>query len=134
MGSEDLLTIQVEVRNGVTRLGLSGELDLATAPELDVELEQAERVPAVDAIMLDLRGLTFLDGSGLSVILAAHDRASQNGHQLLVVGTRPPARLVFEVTGAMSVLEHEEAVSILARFMAGEYRPIPDGQVGEAHA
>ena len=44
---------------------LRGDLDLASAPELE---RLCERVPG-DALLLDLRALEFLDSSGLAVLL-----------------------------------------------------------------
>jgi anti-anti-sigma factor len=60
--------IQDDRRNGVARLALRGELDLATAPKLEGHLEQVEQ-DGVRAVVLDLRDLTFVDSTGLHAFL-----------------------------------------------------------------
>ncbi len=71
---------------GGARLALAGELDIATTPELEAELGQAD--PA-RRIVLDLRGLRFIDCGALRVLLAAHRRARLARGRLIVV--RGPA-------------------------------------------
>jgi anti-anti-sigma factor len=73
----------------VARVTVAGELDIATAPEL----ERALRRPAVDpaVVFLDLRELEFMDSSGLHVILAADRRVRSAGGQLVIV--RGPAQV-----------------------------------------
>jgi anti-anti-sigma factor len=64
-------------RNGRRHtIGLSGELDLATAPDVADELERVEAT-AVDIVVLDLSGLTFIDSTGIRLVLAAHRRAGE---------------------------------------------------------
>jgi anti-anti-sigma factor len=84
-------------RADVTRIVLTGELDIATSPRLRAALSS----PADGSVLviLDLSELTFMDASGLSVILSAHDRLRENGGRLVLTpGPRPVQRL-FEITG-----------------------------------
>lgn len=63
-----------------TRLALLGDLDVATAGWLRGRLEPLEAGGA--HIVLDLRGLSFLDSVGVTELLRAHVRATHNGHRL----------------------------------------------------
>lgn len=76
---------------------LTGELDLSSAPELERTLQQAQgRAPVV---VLDLRELTFIDSSGLHVIVNANARAERaHGRLILIRGARQLDRL-FTMTG-----------------------------------
>lgn len=133
MGFEECFTVEVEVRHGVTSLALGGELDLATAPVLQERLTDAERDS--NAIVLDLRNLTFLDGYGFGVMLQAWDRAQGNGHKLVLVGASRPARRVFELTGSTSILEDGDAISVLERLASGNGHSMPlAGQLGGSGA
>jgi anti-sigma B factor antagonist len=62
-----------------------GELDLATAPELEAVL--GERLDAGQEVVVDLRRLGFMDSTGLRVILAAHKRVGGAPRFCIV---RPP--------------------------------------------
>ena len=63
-----------------------GELDLATAPDLEEIV--TERLDAGQEVVLDLRELEFMDSSGLRVLVAAHTRATDGGPRFLIVRPR----------------------------------------------
>lgn len=115
MGFQPQFTTSIESRNGVARVALSGELDLATVPMLRGHLAHLEREDVV-AIVLDLRDLTFLDCSGLHAFLIAREHAVANEHRLILVGTSARTRRLFELTGTEFLLDDREAVGVLARF------------------
>lgn len=121
MGSGTYFNSQIESRNGVARIALSGELDLATAPVLNEQLAHLE-VPGIESIMLDLRDLTFMDGEGLRTFISADERAKANGHRLILIGAGPSARRLFELTDTQYLLDEQEAGSILDRFTATDER------------
>ena len=58
------------------------------------ELEDAK--PLV--LVIDLTGLSFIDSTGLSVLLTASERARRQGRRLLVVRPPLPALRVFTLT------------------------------------
>ena len=128
-------TSRIESHNGVARIGLSGELDIATAPILEYHLTNLEG-DGVGAIMLDLRDLTFLDCSALTVFLAARNRAKANGHQLILVGAGARARRLFQITSTEFLLDEQEAVALLEQFTGREIRRTAqtNGQVVDANA
>jgi anti-sigma B factor antagonist len=86
--------IRITRTSGWCRVMVEGELDLATAPRLELELARLEwRRPRL--LLLDPRGLTFMDLTGLRVLLAAHARAERRGHELAILrGSRVVERLL----------------------------------------
>jgi anti-sigma B factor antagonist len=79
----------------VVRVTLAGELDLATAPEV----EPALCSNGVARRLLDLRDLTFMDSSGLRLILKAHAAARRDGWALEIVPGPPAVQRVFQICG-----------------------------------
>jgi anti-sigma B factor antagonist len=73
----------VESRNtdGVLRIALLGELDLAVADQLSLRLEQlrSDGIP----VRLDLSRLEFIDSSGLRTLLKAMQRGRHNTERLV---------------------------------------------------
>src|SRR5450432_2023644 len=65
------------------RVDVAGEVDIATAPDLERALLAAEARGR--SVVLDLRALDFIDSSGVHVIIAAHHRARQRGRRLALV-------------------------------------------------
>lgn len=94
MGIFDLRT--TEAADGV-RLSFTGELDLASAPRVDEELERVER-DGPPRVILDLRGLTFMDSTGLRLIASADARAREDGRRLTIIQGPAAVRRVFEIT------------------------------------
>jgi anti-anti-sigma factor len=73
---------------------LGGELDICRAIELEAELRAVER-RRPRSLVIDLRGLSFIDSSGLARLLAARRRALRGGWRLaLVHGTGKIERLL----------------------------------------
>ena len=86
----------------------SGELDIATAPDLEAELHRAEESDAC-AIVLDLSGLEFISTPGLRLVVAVHRRSQANSGRLCVV--RPPPQILraFEISGLSEHLTFGDA-------------------------
>ena len=85
---------------------LVGELDLATAPLLTGVLD-----PLVEdgppEIVLDCAALTFLDSSGITVLVRAQNRLSQMQRRLVVRAPRPTVLRGLEITGVVKLLRVE---------------------------
>ena len=85
---------------------LAGELDVATAPILRETL-QASLPPASGPrlVVLDMRGLEFLDSSGVHAITEAELRAREAGGRLVLVRGPPAVDRVFTLSGRREQLE-----------------------------
>ncbi|MEA2297142.1 MAG: anti-sigma factor antagonist [Solirubrobacteraceae bacterium] len=78
-------------------LVLTGELDLVATVELDRRLAGAESLkPAL--IVLDLRGLTFMDSSGFVALLRADLRRRESGGDLMIVRGGVEITRIFEIS------------------------------------
>ena len=82
---------------------VAGELDLATIPRLRAELESSE-LAAVDAVVVDLSGVTFMDSSGLALLLDFERALRERQGRLAIACPEGPARLLFDVTGVGETL------------------------------
>jgi anti-sigma B factor antagonist len=102
-------SLEVEDRGGRIVVTVAGELDLATAGELeDVVL------PVVRDgrhAVLDLRRLEFMDSSGVRVIVAAHTAAQDSGGRLSLVRAAPGSAVqrVLEISGLETILDLVDA-------------------------
>lgn len=75
--------------SGATWVHVAGELDLLTAPQLRQTLREAQLYARM--VVLDLRALTFMDCSGVHVILDAAAKARGAGGGLSLA--RGPAQI-----------------------------------------
>jgi anti-anti-sigma factor len=85
---------------GGTVLKVRGELDLATAP-------QVERLLDDDAppLVVDLSECSFVDSSGLRVLVAAARRSDESGARLAVVTDEPAILRVLEITALAEMVD-----------------------------
>ena len=93
-----------------------GEIDLATAPGFRQAVGEALRAaqpsgaPSVRHYVVDLREVTFLDSSGLSVLALLVRDAPARGCTVSLVGVQPHVRTVLKISGLLAVLpEHAPA-------------------------
>ena len=85
---------------------LAGEIDLATAPELQARLESLIDATTGD-VALDVARVTFLDSTGLHVIALVHRRLRDACRQLRVQPIERTRRRVLELSGMARLLEVE---------------------------
>jgi anti-anti-sigma factor len=98
-------SISTSDRDGRAVVVIRGELDLATAPDLDAALN--ERLDAGQDVVVDLRELEFMDSTGLRVLVAAHTRVEGTEQSFLIVRPRPgaPIERILAVAGVERVLD-----------------------------
>jgi anti-sigma B factor antagonist len=101
------LVITSAFENGTVSLALAGELDLSGARQLETRLDEAER-EGTPRLVIDLRALSFIDSTGLRLLLQADARARERGCELVLRRGEANVQRVFEVTGALDVLRFED--------------------------
>ena len=79
-------------------LALEGELDAASATDAQKRMLHFDLRPG-GQLVLDLSGLTFMDSTGIRVILQAENHASLHGAELIVVRPRDSVMRVLELVG-----------------------------------
>ncbi|NLT04764.1 MAG: STAS domain-containing protein [Solirubrobacterales bacterium] len=92
-----LLEVSSHRHDAIVHVVVSGELDLSTVGRLESELA---RIEAEDppTIVLDLKQVTFLDSSGLRVVVAADQRARGTIRRFAVVRGPETVQRIFEIT------------------------------------
>jgi anti-sigma B factor antagonist len=85
-----------------------GELDMATVPRLDHELERHTPDGSGGTLVLDLRALTFMDSSGLHLTARWAMESSKDGFAFEIVPGPPPIQRVFELARMTAQLPFKE--------------------------
>jgi anti-sigma B factor antagonist len=95
---DEALRIRIDQDGAGSRLVLSGELDVSTAPKLLTCLQDLHAQYPCD-LAVDLSELDFIDSIGLSLLVTMHKRAQSEGKRLVLAFPSPQFRRVIEVTG-----------------------------------
>lgn len=101
--------LDVQQRDGCAVLSVSGEVDLATAPQLREQLV-ALVADGHRCIVVDLSRTEFLDSTGLGALVVGLKRLRAHDGHMRVVCTTPRVRKVFEITHVDRVLPLYESV------------------------
>lgn len=109
-------SVDRESLGSVEAVGVSGELDQATVPELrsalDGALEQADA-----AVFIDLSDCEFIDSTGLSLLVEAQRRCAERDRGFAVCCARPEVARLLELTGIDSAIRlfatRDEAIASL---------------------
>ena len=111
-----------DTQERVRVLALGGEIDLHFAPVFRTLLEQKPRVPT-EALVLDLSDVTFIDSSGIAVIIAHLRSAIRSSNTFCIGGMSDAVQQIFEVIHlekAMPVFTNRQAA--LAALEQGKIR------------
>jgi anti-sigma B factor antagonist len=92
------------------RLFVSGELDLATTPQLE---QQASTLLAGGArsIVIDLADLNFIDSTGLRLLLLLSQQAADAGWRMVITRPSEQVQTILKITGTGTELPIEAAAS-----------------------
>jgi anti-sigma B factor antagonist len=97
---KDQLAVEARTHRRTALVALRGELDLVTVSKVADVLDGLElHAGGVRHLVLDLRGLTFMDSSGLRELIKQNEFAGSNRHNLAVVGGTPAIERLLEMTG-----------------------------------
>jgi len=97
------MSLDVSTADDHAVIAVEGELDAYTSHQLRACLAELDG-EGVTHIAVDLSGLTFVDSSGLGVLMSAGRRARDQGGELVLREVSPQIRRVLDVTGLSDLL------------------------------
>ena len=129
-----LLTIHTSHREGEVTLRLTGEIDMSSAEQLrDALLSAARHLGST--LRIDMAGVTFMDSTGLAVLIFTQRRVSEEGGRLIL--DRPSSQVlrVLQVSGTDRLLEIEVALPVAKALnvrLKGQALPSPRSSASRA--
>jgi len=99
------MELQSSLEGQTMVVDLHGDLDLNIADKLREALDKKlDETPALN-LLLDLSNVTFIDSSGLAVLLGRYKRVSKSGGKVILTGAKPHVRNVLELSGLLRIME-----------------------------
>jgi anti-anti-sigma factor len=99
----DGIAVRTEQVGRSTIMTLEGELDLVSAPRLRNAITSL-RGEAIDELIVDLSGLTYIDSVGIGLLVASRRRLDAEGRTFSVRNPAPQVRRLLEITGLVEYL------------------------------
>ncbi|GAB6156940.1 hypothetical protein JCM39194_01400 [Desulfotomaculum varum] len=84
---------------------LGGDLDLGVADQLRKTLDNQLDEKKIKNLILNLTRVTFIDSSGLGVILGRYKRLVNKGGKVILVGAQPQVKRILELSGLLQIME-----------------------------
>jgi anti-sigma B factor antagonist len=114
MNAHENFRVDVRSEERAIVLVVAGELDLATSPALEQEIDRV-RDADVDLLIVDLRELRFMDSTGLHALVKAHKQAHDAGRRFAVIQGGAQIERLLNLTGVGDLLVVAESPEELLR-------------------
>lgn len=102
------LFIDFEQIGDVLLVRLEGELDHHTAEQLRKRIEFEFERFSLKHIVLNLEQLTFMDSSGLGVILGRYKQVKGLNGEMIVCAISPAVKRLFDLSGLFKIIRLED--------------------------
>lgn len=99
------MNITTLLKQGALIVRVEGELDMHVADEFRSIVDSAIDSSGVKNIILNLEGVSFIDSSGLGVILGRYKRISHLGGKILTANVQPQIVPIFELSGLFRIMQ-----------------------------
>jgi anti-sigma B factor antagonist len=118
--------VAVTIEEDQTVVSVCGEIDVSSAPKLRGALAEAQARHQFDeekaTVVVDLSGVTYMDASGLGVLVGAARRAHCDGRDIVLRDPSPRTLRVLQISRLLHVFQfdwHMGAVAALATRKTG---------------
>ncbi len=104
------MAVELELAQDRITAYLSGEIDHHIAAQLRQDIDQPVMAAPPALLVLDFGGVTFMDSSGIGLIMGRYKLMQESGGRLLVQNVPPALRKVMKVSGLdkLGVMEKME--------------------------
>lgn len=105
------------LQQNILIIRLEGELDVCGANDFRAAIDSALAETGAKHIILNMKKVSFIDSSGLGVILGRYKHLTHLGGKLCVVQLAPNSKRLFELAGLTKLLticqSEEQALALL---------------------
>lgn len=113
------MNLQFNAERDKLYVHISGDLDLLVAPSFRAELDKYLDLKQARHLILDFSGVTFIDSSGLGVILGRYKRLTEIGGTLKICNAGAQISKVLELSGLNRIIDIQQKDSFFDRAFEG---------------
>lgn len=99
------MDIKLECIGTTLVVKLSGEIDHHTAPRLRDEVDRELNAHNIVNLILDFDGISFMDSSGIGVIVGRYKEIQARGGKVMIIRVKPQVDKILEISGLKTILE-----------------------------
>lgn len=98
------MLLDVEMKKDTLLVRPNGELDLGVADRFRRTLDETIEKGKARNLVFNLTRVSFVDSSGLGVLLGRYKRVSKNGGKVFIVSPQPQVRKVLDLSGLLRIM------------------------------
>lgn len=99
------LQVNFAVRENVLLVRLNGELDHHEAGRLRDAWQRELQHNGVEHVIVNLQKLSFMDSSGLGVMLGRYKEVQAKGNEMVICSISPEVRRLFDMSGMFKIMK-----------------------------
>ena len=93
------MAIEINIKGEVLTAYLKGELDHHTAAEMRADIDNAFELNMPELLVLDFSGVSFMDSSGIGLVMGRYRNLARRGAKLHISGASPQIYKVMKLAG-----------------------------------
>ncbi len=104
------MKIRLEYASGTLVAKIRGEIDHHTSGELREVLDKELMEKSIKNLVLDFNDVSFMDSSGIGVIVGRYKKIDALGGQIMIIRAKPQVDKILELSGIKKILKCKEEV------------------------
>lgn len=104
--------LTIKVKNKDLIVSFKGELDHHSSKEAREKIDKYYLDKNLNNIILDLRDLTFMDSSGIGLIMGRYKNTEKNNKKLIVVNDNSYVERILKMAGLLKLIEYFPTVEL----------------------
>ena len=93
------MNVELETKKGVTIAKIIGDLDHHTAKNIRSDIDREVKEHHCSLLILDFSGVTFMDSSGIGLVMGRYKELKKCGGELHIINTTPHITKVMKLSG-----------------------------------
>lgn len=93
------MNIDLKLVRNILVVKAQGELDMLVAERMRKEIDKKLEENNIKNLIINLEKVTFIDSSGLGVIIGRYKKVSAGNGRMYIVGARPPVEKILHFSG-----------------------------------
>lgn len=93
------MSLEIRKHNNTLIVRISGEFDLRVADLSRRDIDQKLKAQRAKNLLFNLGGVTFIDSSGLGIILGRYRKVTENGGKVVITNVPPKVTRILELSG-----------------------------------
>lgn len=101
------MEIRLERLGSTLVVKLDGELDQSCAADIREKIDREISIHAINNLVMDFNKVTFMDSSGIGMIIGRYKLIKARGGKMLIIRISPQVDKIIEISGLKTLIDFE---------------------------